>query len=75
MRRFLPAALWALARAVLSAAGLIHGYQFTMADTVQSFAFGANKEFVYGYLMLAAMLYAGRFGKLDFARSERRRDG
>jgi hypothetical protein len=46
-----------------------------MADTVQSFAFGANKEFVYGYLMLAAMLYAGRFGKLDFARSERRRDG
>ena len=62
-RRFTRAALWALSGAALSACGMIHAYQFTLADTVQSFSFAAGKEFALAYLMLAALLYAGRWGQ------------
>jgi AGZA family xanthine/uracil permease-like MFS transporter len=64
-RRFTRAALWALSGAALSACGMIHAYQFTLADTVQSFSFAAGKEFALAYLLLAALLYTGRWGKLD----------
>jgi AGZA family xanthine/uracil permease-like MFS transporter len=64
-RRFAPAALWALAGAVLSLVGLVHSYAYTPADTVQDLAFGKAWPFALGYALLAALLASGRFLKHD----------
>ncbi|HEY5961317.1 MAG TPA: hypothetical protein VIV60_32390 [Polyangiaceae bacterium] len=64
-RRFSRAALWALGGALLCACGLMHGYRFTPADTVQAIAVKETLPFVAGYAMLAALLYLARFCRLD----------
>jgi AGZA family xanthine/uracil permease-like MFS transporter len=62
-RRFARAAVWALGGAVLCACGLMHGYRFTPADTVQ--AMHGTAPFVAAYAMLAVLLYVARFCRLD----------
>lgn len=64
-RRFLRAAIWALAASALSLVGLVHSYAFTPADTVQDLAFGKAWHFTLGYALLAALLAAGRLLRSD----------
>jgi AGZA family xanthine/uracil permease-like MFS transporter len=64
-RRFARAALWALAGAGLSVAGLAHAYAFTPADTVQDLAFGKAWQFALAYTLLAGLLLLGRVLKRD----------
>jgi len=59
-RRFWRAALWASAGAALSFIGLIHGYRFTVGDTVQHLALGSNQAFVLGYGALALLCVLAR---------------
>lgn len=66
-RRFLRAACWALGGALLSASGMIHGFRYTMADTVQSLTLTITNPFVYGYAMLAIALVLARWCKVDAA--------
>lgn len=54
-RKFQQAALWALAGAALSCAGLMHGFQFTPGDVVVKLGFAA--KWVWGYLAAAAVLF------------------
>jgi AGZA family xanthine/uracil permease-like MFS transporter len=76
-RRFLRASLWALSGGLLSLVGLIHSYQFTMADTIQSVSMFSSVEaihapaagdkwsFCLGYVLLAGLLFLGRFMKRE----------
>jgi adenine/guanine/hypoxanthine permease len=64
-RRFTRAALWALSGALLSLCGMMHGYRYTVADTIQHLAFGASMPFVWGYAMLAVLLWLGRWLQTD----------
>jgi adenine/guanine/hypoxanthine permease len=64
-RRFARAALWAAGAAALSACGMIHGYRFTQADTVQSLALDLSTPFVLGYALLAGLLLLGRWCKQE----------
>jgi AGZA family xanthine/uracil permease-like MFS transporter len=64
-RRFSRAAFWAIAGCALSSCGMIHCYRFSVTDTVQRFSFAAGEQYALGYLMLALLLYAGRWCKRD----------
>jgi AGZA family xanthine/uracil permease-like MFS transporter len=64
-RRFTRAALWALAGAVLSLVGLIHGYAYTVADTVQALGFGKAWPFALAYALLAVLLALGKTFRSD----------
>jgi len=55
-RRFLAAAGWALAAAVLSALGLVHAWQWTAADTIIDLRPGAGAPWAFGYLVFAVVL-------------------
>lgn len=68
-RRFNKAALWAASGALLSACGMMHAYRFTLADTAQSLALGTAWPFVWGYALLAGLLWLGNWCKLDYDHS------
>jgi AGZA family xanthine/uracil permease-like MFS transporter len=55
-RRFLTAAGWAFAAAVLSALGLVHAWQWTPADTIIDLRPGAGAPWAFGYLLFAVVL-------------------
>jgi AGZA family xanthine/uracil permease-like MFS transporter len=60
-RKFTTAGLWVLAAAILSSVGLMHGYRWTIGDTVLDvFAPWNHPErlgFTLGYLAMAAVLF------------------
>ena len=58
-QRFVRAALWCFAGALLAAAGLIHAYRFTPADT--AVALVPAVEHAVGYLAMGALLLAARW--------------
>lgn len=64
-RRFERAALWALSGALLSGCGMMHGYRFTLADTVQDLSPTSALPFVGGYALLSGLLLLGRWCKTD----------
>jgi AGZA family xanthine/uracil permease-like MFS transporter len=64
-RKFTKAALWALSGALLSACGMMHSYRFILADTVQALGLGVAWPFVWGYAMLAGLLWVGNWCKVD----------
>jgi AGZA family xanthine/uracil permease-like MFS transporter len=68
-RRFIRAALWALAASLLSLVGLMHSYAYTPADTVQDVAIGKSWPFTVAYLLLAGLLASGSLFKRDEATS------
>ncbi|NUP99767.1 MAG: NCS2 family permease [Armatimonadetes bacterium] len=55
-RRFLRAAMWTALAAVLSAAGLMHGYQWTPSDTVIGIGRGGEWAAAYGVVSLLFVL-------------------
>jgi adenine/guanine/hypoxanthine permease len=59
-RRFVRAALWAAAGALLSLLGLLHSYAFSPADTVQDLALGKAWPFALAYALLGGFLLLGR---------------
>jgi AGZA family xanthine/uracil permease-like MFS transporter len=64
-RRFWRAALWAGAGALLSWLGLIHAYDWQLADTVQQLSVGHAWKWAVGYALLAALLLLGNWLKVD----------
>jgi adenine/guanine/hypoxanthine permease len=57
---FYKAALWSIAAAVLSWVGLMHSYDWTMADTVIKLGWGAGSRWAVGYVLMAILFsYAG----------------
>jgi AGZA family xanthine/uracil permease-like MFS transporter len=58
-RRFTRAALWCLAAAGLSAAGLMHAYRFTPGDTAMDLV--PAWPWAEGYLAMAAVLFIARW--------------
>lgn len=58
-RQFKKASLWCLAAAALSATGLMHGVQWTPADTVG--ALGPQWDFVVAYAAMGVLLAAAPF--------------
>lgn len=78
-RRFMIAALWCLAGAALSAAGLMHSYQFTPGDTALPSSPSPAWEWCAGYAMMAACFLSVRYvaatdSKAAPHRSERESD-
>ena len=74
-RRFLRAAAWSLAAALLSLSGLLHAFQFTSSDTLVDLPLlgllggGSNRDlatlfpawrFALAYLLVALILVAAR---------------
>jgi AGZA family xanthine/uracil permease-like MFS transporter len=65
-RKFMRAAAWSVAAALLSAFGIIHAYDLTAAGITSRFGVMAAPEFFIGYLLLAVLFFAvGRFAKND----------
>jgi adenine/guanine/hypoxanthine permease len=59
-RDFYQAALWSLGAALLSGVGLMHSYDWTMADTVIKLGWGAGSRWAVGYTLMAILFcYAG----------------
>ncbi len=58
-RRFTQAAAWTGLAALLSAAGLMHNYQWTVADTV--FRLGPAREFVVAYALMSVVFCSARW--------------
>jgi adenine/guanine/hypoxanthine permease len=59
-RQFYQAALWSLGAALLSWVGLMHSYNWQMADTVIKFGWGAGGSWAIGYILMAILFcYAG----------------
>jgi adenine/guanine/hypoxanthine permease len=59
-RDFYKAALWSIGAAVLSWVGLMHSYDWTMADTVIKLGWGAGSRWAVGYILMAILFsYAG----------------
>jgi AGZA family xanthine/uracil permease-like MFS transporter len=58
-RRFLAAAVTALAAAALSWVGLMHAWRFTLADTVLQPGWGSGREWALGYLAMAVVFLLG----------------
>ncbi|MBK1986406.1 NCS2 family permease [Sphaerospermopsis aphanizomenoides BCCUSP55] len=56
-RDFRQAAYWSLAGAVLSWVGLMHSYQWTIADTVVNLGWGTGSSWAVGYILLAILLF------------------
>lgn len=59
-RRFVEAALWCLAAALLSAVGLMHSYTITPADAVGAFGVPAW-QWAFGYTAMAAVFLGARW--------------
>ena len=58
-REFGKAAIWSLVAAVLAWVGLIHSYQWTVADTVIELGWGAGAQWATAYLLVTiVLLYA-----------------
>ncbi len=55
-RQFLKAAVWALVAAALSWVGLMHSYQWTIADTAIHLGWGTGGSWAVGYALLAIVL-------------------
>jgi adenine/guanine/hypoxanthine permease len=55
-RRFAQGALWSMAAAGLAWVGLIHSYQWTVADTVIQMGWGAGASWAVGYLLMSLLL-------------------
>lgn len=60
-RDFRKAACWAIAGAAFSALGLIHAYELTPSGVSNKFGWFAAPQFVFGYLLTAAVLLAMHF--------------
>ncbi|NET00127.1 MAG: NCS2 family permease [Sphaerospermopsis sp. SIO1G1] len=56
-RDFKKAAFWSLGGAGLSWIGLMHSYQWTIADTVVSLGWGAGGKWAVGYILLAILFF------------------
>jgi len=56
-RDFRQAAFWALGAAALAWVGLIHSYNWTIADTVIKLGWGAGGEWAVGYVLLAILFF------------------
>ena len=55
-QRFVVAAGWTLAATALAWVGLIHSYQWTIADTVIRLGWGAGAPWAFSYLLFAGLL-------------------
>ena len=44
---------------------MMHSYKFTMADTAQALALGTAWPFVWGYALLAVLLWLGNWCRID----------
>jgi len=64
-RRFVRAAVWAIAAATLSALGVIHAYGWEPGDTVQRLVPGLAWKWAVGYVLLAAVVVLGRWLRTD----------
>ncbi len=56
-QRFAQAALWSLAAAILAWVGLIHSYQWTIADTVVRLGWGGGSPWAASYFLLSLLLF------------------
>jgi AGZA family xanthine/uracil permease-like MFS transporter len=56
-QKFARAAAWALVAALLSTFGIIHAYDLTPAGITSRFGWMAAPEFLFGYLLLAALFW------------------
>jgi AGZA family xanthine/uracil permease-like MFS transporter len=54
---FKKAAFWSLGGAVLSWFGLMHSYQWTIADTVVNLGWGTGASWAVGYVLLAILFF------------------
>lgn len=54
---FGKAGLWTLAAAVLSWFGLLHGYRWTVGDTVLDLGWGTGASWAASYALLALLLF------------------
>lgn len=57
-KHFRAAGLWAVAAAVLSATGIIHGFEITDFAIVNSYGPASTWPFIIAYLMIAAICFA-----------------
>jgi AGZA family xanthine/uracil permease-like MFS transporter len=55
-QRFGQAAIWSLVAAALAWVGLLHSYQWTVADTVVRLGWGVAAPWAVSYLLLAVLL-------------------
>ncbi|MCL1462908.1 hypothetical protein [Argonema galeatum] len=56
-RNFRQAAFWSLGAALLSWVGLMHSYNWTVADTVIKLGWGAGSSWAVGYILLAILFF------------------
>jgi AGZA family xanthine/uracil permease-like MFS transporter len=56
-QQFGKAGVWCIGAAVLSWLGLLHSYQWTIADTVLQLGWGTGTPWAVGYLLLALLLF------------------
>jgi AGZA family xanthine/uracil permease-like MFS transporter len=56
-RDFRQAAYWSLGGAALSWVGLMHSYQWTIADTVVNLGWGTGNSWAVGYILLAILFF------------------
>jgi AGZA family xanthine/uracil permease-like MFS transporter len=62
-KEFGKAGFWALSAALLSWVGLLHGFQWTAADTVLDLGWGRGSTFALAYLLLALLLFYAQGNK------------
>jgi AGZA family xanthine/uracil permease-like MFS transporter len=62
-KQFGKAGLWALSGSVLSWLGLLHSFQWTMADTVLNLGWDKGASFAFSYLLLALLLFYAQWNK------------
>ena len=62
-RDFRQAAFWSLGAALLSWVGLMHSYDWTVADTVIKLGWGAGGAWAVGYVLLAILFFYAAFSK------------
>jgi len=63
--RFKHGAVWAMVAAVISATGLIHGYEISAFDVVNAYGPSYTWKFVLGYMVMAVMfLVLGAVGRV-----------
>ena len=62
-RHFGKAGLWSLGAAALSMVGVLHSYQWTIADTVIALGWGKGASWAAGYGLLALLLFYAQWQK------------
>lgn len=67
-RRFTHAAVWSLIAALLSLFGIIHAYDLGASGIVSRFGFMAAPEFLFAYLLVAALFLAVAWATQSAAR-------